>query len=424
MVGLHWPYPCTIAWLGLATTTVASFLAMHALALLAALTGPARASRGAGAPVGGGGTGPSSVVSPPPTPAASRSRRQLNFAGAAAGGGAGGGFSALAAAAPPPLPARLRLWPPSLLPSGPAAARAGFAGISARHYVARVLPTGFFMALTFTTGNMGYLHLTVAFVQMLKAFCPVVTMLLLFATRLESPSGRLGAAVGAIAAGVALASYGELNLSLVGLSAMLVSVVAESVRLVMTQHLLAAGGGAQLHPLEGLFYISSACMAVLAAQAAATEWPRLAAAGADGGGNGWGALAAHPGAFASAAGCGFAVNLLAIAVIKLASSLTLKVLGTVKDAALVSIGILFLHERVTRLQLVGYAISMAGFLAYNVIKAQQGQQGQGQQGGQGSLGAGGGGEGGGGGGVGGVGKGGGPLLLPLYASSPGSSKER
>ena len=41
-------------------------------------------------------------------------------------------------------------------------------------------------------------------------------MLLLFVARLEAPSSRLVAAVTLIAAGVALASYGELNLSLVG----------------------------------------------------------------------------------------------------------------------------------------------------------------------------------------------------------------
>lgn len=46
---------------------------------------------------------------------------------------------------------------------------------------------------------------------------------------------------------------------------MLVSVVAESVRLVLTQYLMAAGA-APLHPLEGLFFISSACTAVLAGQ--------------------------------------------------------------------------------------------------------------------------------------------------------------
>ncbi|PNW79264.1 hypothetical protein CHLRE_09g408428v5 [Chlamydomonas reinhardtii] len=375
MVNLKFAYPCTIAWMGLATTTLASLTALHAARLL-----PRHLRMELGFAPQPGSSSSSSSSSSGSSSSSSGALAGLSAlsAGVGVGSGAGGGG-----------------W--GLLGVG--------RGVSGRYYLTRVLPTGFFMALTFTTGNMGYLYLTVAFVQMLKAFCPVVTMLLLFAARLEAPSGRLCGAVGLIAAGVALASYGELNLSLFGLCAMLVSVVAESVRLVLTQYLMAAGA-APLHPLEGLFFISSACTAVLAGQAALTEWPRLAAGGH------WALLRLHPGSFAAAACCGFLVNMLAITVIKLASSLTLKVLGTVKDAALVTIGIVFLKEHVSSLQLVGYSISMVGFAAYNAIKAQQQQQqqmtgtGGGAGGGGGGVGGGGAGAGGGGKGLGGMGGGG------------------
>lgn len=40
-------------------------------------------------------------------------------------------------------------------------------------YVQRILPVGFFMALTLHFGNLVYLYLTVSFIQMLKARpCP------------------------------------------------------------------------------------------------------------------------------------------------------------------------------------------------------------------------------------------------------------
>lgn len=39
-------------------------------------------------------------------------------------------------------------------------------------------------------GNLSFLYLTLAFVQMLKASTPVVTMLLLFAFRLEKPTAQ------------------------------------------------------------------------------------------------------------------------------------------------------------------------------------------------------------------------------------------
>ena len=97
-----------------------------------------------------------------------------------------------------------------------------------------------------------------------QAFCPVITMLLLFLFKLESPSVRLIAAVSAITTGVCLASYGELHLSLFGLAAMLTSVVSESVRLVLTQHLLV---GRSFHALEGLCYICSASTFWLTLQA-------------------------------------------------------------------------------------------------------------------------------------------------------------
>ncbi|KAG2437478.1 hypothetical protein HXX76_006128 [Chlamydomonas incerta] len=382
MVNLKFAYPCTIAWMGLATTTLASLAALHAARLLPRHV---RLELGFAPQPGSSSSNPSSSSS-----SSSGALAGLGALSAGPGPGGAGGW---------------------LLGVG--------RGVSGRYYLTRVLPTGFFMALTFTTGNMGYLYLTVAFVQMLKAFCPVVTMLLLFAARLEAPSGPLCGAVGLIAAGVALASYGELNLSLFGLAAMLVSVVAESVRLVLTQYLMAAGSGAPLHPLEGLFFISSACTAVLAAQAALTEWPRLAASGQLGR-----LLAAHPGSFAAAACCGFLVNCLAITVIKLASSLTLKVLGTVKDAALVTIGIVFLREHVTPLQLLGYSISMAGFGAYNAIKAQQQQQQQQQQQLGGGIGTGAGGGSGGVGGVGGIaGLGGGGKGGGLGLGGPGGGGE-
>ena len=50
---------------------------------------------------------------------------------------------------------------------------------------------------------------------MLKAFCPVITMLLLFAARLERPTPRLIASILLISLGVSMASYGEMNMSFV-----------------------------------------------------------------------------------------------------------------------------------------------------------------------------------------------------------------
>lgn len=81
--------------------------------------------------------------------------------------------------------------------------------------------------------------------------------------------------------------------------------------------------------------------------------------------------AQHPGLFLLAACMGFAVNVLAYATIKLASSLTLKVLGCVKNALVIVAAMILFAEEVTALQGVGYGISTAAFGVYTHIKMTQ-----------------------------------------------------
>ena len=80
-------------------------------------------------------------------------------------------------------------------------------------------------------------------------------MVALFVARLEDPSSRLIIAVVLIALGTAIASYGEINMSVLGLIIMLASETFEAIRLVMTQTLEGA------HSSFGLMQgdISPAC---------------------------------------------------------------------------------------------------------------------------------------------------------------------
>ena len=61
----------------------------------------------------------------------------------------------------------------------------------------------------------------------------------------------------------------------------------------------------------------------------------------------------------------------------LASSLTLKVLGCIKSAALVAAAVIFLGEHVEVLQVVGFTISLTGFGVYTCIKGAQVAAGRG-----------------------------------------------
>jgi drug/metabolite transporter (DMT)-like permease len=104
-----------------------------------------------------------------------------------------------------------------------------------RYYATHIAPVGLAMALTLHFGNVVYLHLSVSFIQMLKAFTPIVTMAALAVAGLEKPRRALVGAVALIGVGTAVASYGEGHLSFLGLACMLLSEVFEATRLVMTQ---------------------------------------------------------------------------------------------------------------------------------------------------------------------------------------------
>ena len=82
---------------------------------------------------------------------------------------------------------------------------------------------------------------------MVQAFTPIATMVALFVAGLERPTSQLILAIMLIALGTAIASYGEVNLNVVGVLCMLASESFEATRLVMTQVLLV---GLKFHPSE------------------------------------------------------------------------------------------------------------------------------------------------------------------------------
>jgi len=92
-----------------------------------------------------------------------------------------------------------------------------------------LMPVGAAMASTLSFGNAVYLHLPVGYIQMLKAFTPVVTLTLLCLTRIEVPSRRAALSVAGICVGTAIASLGEGSLTTLGLMIMLAAEVSEAV---------------------------------------------------------------------------------------------------------------------------------------------------------------------------------------------------
>jgi drug/metabolite transporter (DMT)-like permease len=82
------------------------------------------------------------------------------------------------------------------------------------------------------------LYLTITLTQMLASFTPTVTLVLLYVTGVEIPTTRATVCVCLIGLGCAIASYGEGQLSLIGMAFRSAGIVAEATRLVLLQRLL------------------------------------------------------------------------------------------------------------------------------------------------------------------------------------------
>ena len=221
-----------------------------------------------------------------------------------------------------------------------------------------IFAVGLMTMAALCTGNASYLYLTVAFVEILKGFTPVVTMTVQSMFGEPLPSCRVAGAVLMISFGTAVSSFGEVHMNLTGLMLMLASVYCEATRLMLTQKLLLH---MNLHVLEGLYYISPVSALCAFAVAAVVEMPNFETKRV---------LHSLPETwhlFTVNAFLGFLVNVVSFLVIKRTNVVMLKLLAISRNALVVFVGIVLFAEHVSGIQFLGYTLSILFFAAYNYI---------------------------------------------------------
>lgn len=123
--------------------------------------------------------------------------------------------------------------------------------ITRSDYIYRILPMALCFAFSLVFGNMAYKYISLAYIQMIKAFTPVPLLLLSFASGLEKPSLVLFCIVLVVSAGVTLSSMGELRFSMFGFLVQLSAVFADCFRMVLLNLMLK---DLQLDSLSLLYY--------------------------------------------------------------------------------------------------------------------------------------------------------------------------
>lgn len=231
---------------------------------------------------------------------------------------------------------------------------------------ARLAPAVLCSAGTLYLGNAAYLSLSVAFIQILKAAVPALTLGVATARGLERFTPALAASVALICFGSAVATAAEASsaaFSWVGFSLFAGSAVLEAGRVVAMQALLSPSraGAAPLSPNEVTAYVGPPTGVLLLLAGAAVEGPGLRRGGLDR------VAAAFP-AVVAALLMGFAVNATTAVAIRTTSSLTFKVVGCLKNTAVVAAAVIAGGDVVSPIQAAGYCVSVLGFLLYTVTK--------------------------------------------------------
>eukprot|EP00413_Alexandrium_margalefii_P017996 CAMPEP_0204532826 /NCGR_PEP_ID=MMETSP0661-20131031/11928_1 /ASSEMBLY_ACC=CAM_ASM_000606 /TAXON_ID=109239 /ORGANISM="Alexandrium margalefi, Strain AMGDE01CS-322" /LENGTH=456 /DNA_ID=CAMNT_0051539097 /DNA_START=422 /DNA_END=1791 /DNA_ORIENTATION=+ len=218
---------------------------------------------------------------------------------------------------------------------------------------------GLMKALTMSTGNAVYLHLSFGFIQMLKAFTPLIVLVVMRVAGVKLPTRAAMWCVTLIVAGTVVEVNGELHATALGLCLMLSSEFFEAISVVLSQKVLQNN---RFSVLEGMYIIAPAGAACLLAGVAALELPTMLGA------NHHLIPFAHPWPFFFAAVLGVAINFISFLVMQLTSALTMKILNTARSVGLVIVGVLFYGEEHPLLQMVGYVVALLGFAGYNYFQ--------------------------------------------------------
>lgn len=228
--------------------------------------------------------------------------------------------------------------------------------VSGSKWYGTALPVGACRALTLATGNAVYLHLGLGFIQMLKAFTPVMVLVVMRIAGVAKPSRIAVAFVFIIVFGTMLEVKGELSATPFGLFLLFASEFCEALSIVLTQRLLQ---NENFTVIETMYSLAPPGAFLLLLAAMICEWPRMIDQ------EHYAIILQRPAWFLSAAALGVAVNFVGYMVVQATSSLTCKILNIARCTGLVFVGVLVYGETIMPLELLGYCVALFGVLGYN-----------------------------------------------------------
>jgi len=228
--------------------------------------------------------------------------------------------------------------------------------MTGRVYLRAVVPIGLFFSLSLICGNLTYLYLSVAFIQMLKATTPVAVLISSWLLGVSKPNLKQFLNVSAIVVGVIIASVGEIHFVLIGVLYQIGGVIFEALRLTMVQRLLSSADF-KMDPLVSMYYFAPVCAVMNGVVALIWEVPKCTMDDVY-----------NVGLFTFFLNglCAFMLNVSVVLLIGKTSAVVLTLCGVLKDILLVIASMMIWGTQVTPLQFFGYAIALGGMVYYKL----------------------------------------------------------
>lgn len=110
--------------------------------------------------------------------------------------------------------------------------------VTRTHYIRGILPMSICFASGLVLSNMAYNYISLAYIQMVKAFTPVPLLLLSFMLGREKPSWVQFGIVMVVSLGVTMSSMGELQFSAIGFGIQVSAVMVDCIRMLIMDSML------------------------------------------------------------------------------------------------------------------------------------------------------------------------------------------
>ena len=220
-----------------------------------------------------------------------------------------------------------------------------------------IIPLAIFQSISMMLSNMSYAYLTVSYLQMMKTLTIIFVLALSYLFKLGTPSLLGLLVVFVVVGGVAFASTGELPHSALGVQLQLIGVLAESLRLVITDWVMR---NTPLDPFSIIYYTSPICLAIVAVLALIFEFSSLP----------FDRMLSYSFVFMIEINSilAFALSISIVLLIANTSALGLTMCGVAKDTLYLALSSLVVktNHHVTTIHHIGYGIAIIGMIMYRL----------------------------------------------------------